>query len=318
EILKKLDHPNIVAFLGLAIGPPLAIVMELMGLGDLKYYLRHNKTEKNTISLAERYHTAFQIANGVAYLATNGVIHRDLATRNCMVGAATTSSFGYPIVKVADFGLSRPLSAETEYYQMESKSDLPIPWMAPETLAQKKFSQSSDVWSFGVTLWEIFTDAQSMPYAGIPIMALYKHITDGHRLTRPANCPRDAYDIMTRCWHENTSERPDFHALCLDAAALFLQTSEHEAVIKTSKGGQIFLQDTSMPETLSVAKQRTSATKSKSGQMTSTVQTPGMLSDTHTAQPLYVDVDAEIEPPPTVAAVQGLDGAYMGYYDSIV
>eukprot|EP01134_Creolimax_fragrantissima_P008473 CFRG8473T1 len=245
EIIKQLNHSNIVAFLGLVEGPQMAIVMELMGLGDLKSYLRQAKEDKQSVSLAEKYYTSFQIARGMTYLAHNGVIHRDLAARNCMVASADVRSFGFPVVKVADFGLSRPLAESTDYYCMESNGALPVPWMAPECISQKKFSVPSDVWSFGVTLWEIFSDAQNNPYKEINVLTILKYLCDGNRLKRPINCPKATYDTMNRCWREQISHRPDFNTLALDMATSFKHQNTQSIIIKTLENGEINL-DVSM------------------------------------------------------------------------
>lgn len=139
-------------------GDPPLVVMELMERGDLKSYLRRSRESSNNITCAEMYKMAAEMADGMAYLAAKKFVHRDLAARNCMVAADRT-------VKIGDFGMARDIY-ETDYYRKESKGLLPVRWMAPESLADGVFTSDSDVWSYGIVLWEMATLAEQ-PYQGL-------------------------------------------------------------------------------------------------------------------------------------------------------
>eukprot|EP01134_Creolimax_fragrantissima_P007132 CFRG7132T1 len=221
ELIRSLHHTNIVNCIGITPGPPLAILLELMTMGDLWTYLRSQGRRQSFVTIAERYCITFQIARGMYYLARHGVVHRDLAARNCMVSNPIEGTHGFPVVKVADFGLSRSVDGES-YYRMESDGKVPVPWMSPEAIEDKKFSEASDVWAFGVTMWEIFANADSFPYQGQNIYSLLSFLKQGHRLDKPPKCPQESYDMMFDCWADAPNSRPLFQALTSRAAHLFV------------------------------------------------------------------------------------------------
>lgn len=138
-------------------GQPPLVVMELMERGDLKRYLRKTRDSSQNITANEIYRMAIEIADGMAYLTAKKFVHRDLAARNCMVANDRT-------VKIGDFGMARDIY-ETDYYRKETKGLLPVRWMAPESLADGVFTSDSDIWSYGIVLWEIATLAEQ-PYQG--------------------------------------------------------------------------------------------------------------------------------------------------------
>lgn len=160
SVMKAFNNSHhVVRLLGVVSrGDPPLVIMELMERGDLKSYLRRSRDSSNNITCAEMYKMAAEIADGMAYLAAKKFVHRDLAARNCMVAADRT-------VKIGDFGMARDIY-ETDYYRKESKGLLPVRWMAPESLADGVFTSDSDVWSYGIVLWEMSTLAEQ-PYQGL-------------------------------------------------------------------------------------------------------------------------------------------------------
>ncbi|KNC75471.1 TK protein kinase, partial [Sphaeroforma arctica JP610] len=174
------------------------------------------------ITVGEKYHLSYQIASGMSYLASQGIVHRDLATRNCMLTLSNMNTFGYPTLKVADFGLSRTMNVENSCYVVESPTPLPFRWSSPRALFEGRFSTYSDVWSYGVTLWEIFSDAEEVPYREFTIYTILSYLQSGGRLKKPEQCPKDAYEVMASCWEIVPEKRPDFESLEYNFASLFI------------------------------------------------------------------------------------------------
>uniref|UniRef100_A0A8C5RML3 Tyrosine-protein kinase n=1 Tax=Laticauda laticaudata TaxID=8630 RepID=A0A8C5RML3_LATLA len=199
SVMKEIKHPNLVQLLGVCtLEPPFYIVTEYMPYGNLLDYLREcNREEVTAVVLL---YMATQISSAMEYLEKKNFIHRDLAARNCLVGENH-------VVKVADFGLSRLMTGDT--YTAHAGAKFPIKWTAPESLAYNTFSIKSDVWAFGVLLWEIATYGMS-PYPGIDLSQVYDLLEKGYRMEQPEGCPPKVYELMRACWKWSPLDRPSF------------------------------------------------------------------------------------------------------------
>ncbi|CAF0835288.1 unnamed protein product [Adineta steineri] len=196
-LLKRFKHKRIVQFIGIAAyREPLMIVMELVEQGSLSNYLKANE-----LRVSQLTQMCYEIAKGMAYLESCNVIHRDLAARNCLVDKNGR-------IKVADFGLSRCLQEDDVYFTQIK--EFPLRWWAVEVLSKGPYTIKSDVWSYGITIWEIFSKA-ALPYAH------YQHnhfvidaVKRGERLKRPEKCPANIYAIMSNCWLLTPKDRASF------------------------------------------------------------------------------------------------------------
>ncbi|XP_068561915.1 tyrosine-protein kinase JAK2a [Cebidichthys violaceus] len=229
EILKSLQHENIVKYKGVCYSAGrrnLRLIMEYLPFGSLRDYLIKHKEHFDFNKLL---HYALQICKGMDYLATKRYIHRDLATRNILVESEMR-------VKIGDFGLTKVLPQDKEYYTVREPGESPIFWYAPESLTESKFSVGSDVWSFGVVLYELFTYSDkncSPPAVFMDRMGHEKqgqmivyHLIDllkqGYRLPDPDNCPKEILKIMSDCWSSEPRLRPTFKKLIHSVEAVRL------------------------------------------------------------------------------------------------
>lgn len=204
-IMRKCRHSNLVPLYGVCSQEePLLIITEFMRNGSLLEYLRNNPEGKN-LKLPDLMDMASQIAYGMAYLEQVKLIHRDLAARNILVGENR-------IVKVADFGLARVI--EDSEYTARQGAKFPIKWTAPEAAMYGKFSIKSDVWSYGILLYELVTHGQ-VPYVGMQNKEVIEQVQQGYRLPKPTkcDCPDEVYGIMRDCWHQDPDKRPTFEYL---------------------------------------------------------------------------------------------------------
>ncbi|XP_037092343.1 fibroblast growth factor receptor 1-like [Pollicipes pollicipes] len=215
EMMKKVgSHVNVVSLIGACTrGSSLMVIMEYAEHGNLLTYLRERREraecerpfDAELPSLCDLVNFAFQVARGMEYLASRKCIHRDLAARNVLVGEDKT-------LKIADFGMARDVR-EKDYYRKVTGGRLPVKWMAPEALSDRLYTTGSDVWSFGVLLWEIMTMG-CVPYPTVSsVDELGDWLRQGRRMARPAACPASVDDVMLDCWSLEPAERPSFGRL---------------------------------------------------------------------------------------------------------
>ncbi|XP_043358933.1 fibroblast growth factor receptor 1 isoform X4 [Dermochelys coriacea] len=233
EMMKMIGkHKNIINLLGACTQDgPLYVIVEYASKGNLREYLQarrppgmeycYNPTHlpEEQLSFKDLVSCAYQVARGMEYLASKKCIHRDLAARNVLVTEDN-------VMKIADFGLARDIH-HIDYYKKTTNGRLPVKWMAPEALFDRIYTHQSDVWSFGVLLWEIFTLGGS-PYPGIPVEELFKLLKEGHRMDKPSNCTNELYMMMRDCWHAVPSQRPTFKQLVEDLDRIVAMTSNQE------------------------------------------------------------------------------------------
>ncbi|XP_011483053.1 fibroblast growth factor receptor 2 isoform X1 [Oryzias latipes] len=232
EMMKMMGkHKNIINLLGACTQDgPLYVIVEYASKGNLREYLRARRppgmeysydiarVSDEQLTFKDLVSCTYQVARGMEYLASKKCIHRDLAARNVLV---TESN----VMKIADFGLARDVH-NIDYYKKTTNGRLPVKWMAPEALFDRVYTHQSDVWSFGVLMWEIFTLGGS-PYPGIPVEELFKLLKEGHRMDKPGNCTNELYMMMKDCWHAISSQRPTFKQLVEDLdRILSLSTNE--------------------------------------------------------------------------------------------
>uniref|UniRef100_A0A8C1FPB5 Hepatocyte growth factor receptor n=1 Tax=Cyprinus carpio carpio TaxID=630221 RepID=A0A8C1FPB5_CYPCA len=226
-IMKDFSHPNVLSLLGICLpseGSPL-VVLPYMKHGDLRNFIRdetHNPTVKDLMGFG------LQVAKGMEYLTSKKFVHRDLAARNCMLDESYT-------VKVADFGLARDVY-DKEYYSVHNKHGvkLPVKWMALESLQTHKFTTKSDVWSFGVLLWELMTRG-APPYSDVNSFDITVFLLQGRRLLQPEFCPDALYNVMIECWHPKPERRPTFSELVSRISTIFSSFSgEHYILLNTT------------------------------------------------------------------------------------
>ncbi|XP_068562915.1 tyrosine-protein kinase Fer isoform X1 [Cebidichthys violaceus] len=209
RILKQYDHPNIVKLIGVCTQrQPIYIVMELVPGGDFLSFLR--KKKKDELKTKQLVRFSVDAAAGMAYLESKNCIHRDLAARNCLVGEGS-------VLKISDFGMSR--QEDDGIYSSSGLKQIPIKWTAPEALNYGRYSSDSDVWSYGILLWETFS-LGVCPYPGMTNQQAREQVEKGYRMSCPQSCPDDVYKVMQRCWQYNPEERPKFSDLQQDLAAI--------------------------------------------------------------------------------------------------
>ncbi|CAG6017493.1 unnamed protein product [Menidia menidia] len=210
--MKDFDHPNVIKLLGVCLEtgsghfPKPMVILPFMKYGDLHSFLLRTRLGESPMFLPTQTLLKFMvdIALGMEYLSGRNFLHRDLAARNCMLRDDMT-------VCVADFGLSKKIYSG-DYYRQGRIAKMPVKWIAVESLADRVFTVKSDVWAFGITMWEIATRGMT-PYPGVQNHEIYDHLVEGHRLKQPPDCLDELYEIMFSCWRADPVDRPLFPQL---------------------------------------------------------------------------------------------------------
>ena len=211
KFMARLNHMNVIRMLAICpTGQPF-ILMEYMEFGDLNQYLQKyevapsgSEPAANQITVASLLYACVQIANGMRYLASLHFIHRNLASRNFLVGKDQ-------IIKISDFSMSRSLYS-SHYYRIQGRAVLPIRWMANECF-YGRFSEKTDVWAFGVSMWEVFMLARVLPFDEMTDQQVLENAVNTEKmklLQRPEHCPEEVYEVMLQCWEKDPEKRIDF------------------------------------------------------------------------------------------------------------
>ncbi|XP_078115100.1 megakaryocyte-associated tyrosine-protein kinase isoform X1 [Sander vitreus] len=196
-VMTKLQHKNLVRLLGVILHKGLHIVTELMAKGNLVNFLRTRG--RSVVNSVQLLCFALDVCEGMEYLESKKFVHRDLAARNVLVSDDS-------MAKVSDFGLTKVDS------KVSDNAKLPVKWTAPEALKKEKFSTKSDVWSYGVLLWEIFSYGRQ-PYPKMSLKEVKERVEGGYRMEAPEDCPPSVYSLMRICWEQEPRRRPAFHKL---------------------------------------------------------------------------------------------------------
>ncbi|KAA0187592.1 hypothetical protein HAZT_HAZT005622 [Hyalella azteca] len=252
SLLKDVNHPNVVKLLGACTsrGGPIYLIIEYCKYGALRNFLRrsrHYEFEEGvgaaqdagqdlTVTPRDLLSFAWQICKGMTYLASLKLVHRDLAARNVLLDADR-------VCKISDFGLTRDIYEDDLYFK-KSKSRVPVKWMAPESLIDHVYTTKSDVWGFGVLLWEL-VNLGSTPYPGVSLESLYDLLKGGYRMERPHNCSQELYEVMLFCWDADPHRRPDFRQLTeifeamITASVEYLEVRSLMVTNRTYFGGSV-------------------------------------------------------------------------------
>ncbi|ESN92961.1 hypothetical protein HELRODRAFT_133652, partial [Helobdella robusta] len=218
NLLQQVNHENVIRLIGVCRSPtaPLYIIVEFCKYGSLGSYLRkfrvnwryskssdddNNPDNSTGHGRCDLLKFCLHIASGMQYLNSMHIVHRDLAARNILVGENR-------IAKISDFGLSRDVYEGDAYFKT-SKGPLPVRWMAPESLYSRTYTTMSDVWSYGIVLWEIITMG-SNPYPGISCEKLMDLLKEGYRMKKPLSCSDELFDVISSCWNDDPRLRPSF------------------------------------------------------------------------------------------------------------
>ncbi|NWX38281.1 MERTK kinase, partial [Notiomystis cincta] len=239
--MKDFDHPNVITLLGVCIElsslqvPKPMVILPFMKYGDLHSFLLRSRLEMapQFVPLQTLVKFMVDIALGMEYLSSRNFLHRDLAARNCMLRDDMT-------VCVADFGLSKKIYSG-DYYRQGRIAKMPVKWIALESLADRVYTTKSDVWAFGVTMWEIATRGMT-PYPGVQNHEIYEYLFHGQRLKKPEDCLDELYEIMSECWRADPATRPTFSQLKVQLEKLL------ENLPSTKACEDVIYINTSLPE----------------------------------------------------------------------
>ncbi|VDK72097.1 unnamed protein product [Onchocerca ochengi] len=224
--MQKLKHPNLIQLYGVVFSNPAMMVVEFCDGGALVDRLR--STQKPVVLVSMLIDYAQQIAKGMAYLESKNCVHRDLAARNVLLANHER------IAKICDFGLMRVLENNERFYVMSTQKKVPFAWCPPESLRYRQFSHASDVWSFGVTLWELFSYGEE-PWIGLRGAEVLTKLEAGERLPKPQRCSDKLYDFISTCWSLKANLRPKFNFLKgIISEIIFMVAECHEASTPSS------------------------------------------------------------------------------------
>eukprot|EP01136_Pigoraptor_vietnamica_P018213 Opistho-1_new@64454 len=247
-------HAHIIALLGVCTqSEPNCMVLEFAAHGDLRHFLIDSKAYD--VTPTDLLCFCIDVARGMEHLAKCEIVHRDLAARNCMVVAGprpanpqengwTLSPKAQVIVKVADMGLSRETGASGDYYVAKTSRKLPIKWMAPESLEKRIFTHATDVWAFGIVMWEVFARG-AKPYPGLENHAVAGYLAHNKRMDPPSDCPKPLHATMQACWRKHPETRPHFSQLILQLRRAMATLSgsapvDHASVLQDGRGGDSY------------------------------------------------------------------------------
>ncbi|VDN95271.1 unnamed protein product [Brugia pahangi] len=216
RIMRRLEHPNVVRLYGIAISKePIMLLMELLKDGSLDVFL---VTKGSKLSIREKLYFCLDIASGLEFLHNNGVIHRDISARNCLVEDMC--------VKISDFNLSREIRKQDEKYKMTRlKQNLPIRWLAPETIKSATYTTKSDVFSYGILLCEVFTNGAE-PYCGMTVAEVIINVKDGYRIPSPDAMPNRLQALQRNCFAMEASKRWSMAQIRREIEMICLQFQE--------------------------------------------------------------------------------------------
>ncbi|KAM9651157.1 proto-oncogene tyrosine-protein kinase receptor Ret isoform 8-T8 [Trichechus inunguis] len=239
NLLKQVNHPHVIKLHGACSQDgPLFLIVEYAKYGSLRGFLRESRKvgpsyvgsggsrsssyldnpDERALTMGDLISFAWQISRGMQYLAEMKLVHRDLAARNVLVAEGRK-------MKISDFGLSRDVYEEDSYVK-RSKGRIPVKWMAIESLFDHIYTTQSDVWSFGVLLWEIVTLGGN-PYPGIPPERLFNLLKTGYRMERPDNCSEEMYSLMLQCWKQEPDKRPVFADISKDLERMMVKSRDY-------------------------------------------------------------------------------------------
>ncbi|KAM4852664.1 proto-oncogene tyrosine-protein kinase receptor Ret [Thomomys bottae] len=239
NLLKQVNHPHVIKLYGACSQDgPLLLIVEYAKYGSLRSFLRDSRKvgpsyvgsggsrnsssldhpDERALTMGDLISFAWQISRGMQYLAEMKLVHRDLAARNILVAEGRK-------MKISDFGLSRDVYEEDSYVK-RSKGRIPVKWMAIESLFDHIYTTQSDVWSFGILLWEIVTLGGN-PYPGIPPERLFNLLKTGHRMERPDNCSEEMYSLMLQCWKQEPDKRPIFADISKDLEKMMVKSRDY-------------------------------------------------------------------------------------------
>ncbi|KAK3554618.1 hypothetical protein QTP70_029682 [Hemibagrus guttatus] len=255
-LLKQVNHPHVIKMYGACSQDgPLYLIVEYAKYGSLRNFLRESRKvgpsymgsdanrnssylenpDERALTMGDLISFAWQISRGMQYLAEMKLVHRDLAARNVLVAEGRK-------MKISDFGLSRDVYEEDSYVK-RSKGRIPVKWMAIESLFDHIYTTQSDVWSFGVLLWEIVTLGGN-PYPGIAPERLFNLLKTGYRMEKPENCTEEMYSLMLRCWKQESDKRPTFSEISKELEKMMVKSRDYLDLAASTPADALLYDDT--------------------------------------------------------------------------